>query len=1165
MIRIRMLLFISASLVTLWANSTLQGQTTLETIISAPKGAPTIPVRNGYFNVYTGNLHLEIPIISTPQRGMGPQGGKLVYDSAGFWLSNTQFPGENPGIGPPGGLASTFWKPSGFTGLPASGSATPMNVQEQSCGSGWYGSIQIYNFWEFTDGLGNSHLFTPGTTNTQNCASATGVLEYPNGYGNLTAGGFATDGSGYYISITNGDEPQVFYPDGSDNSITPNGNEAYFYTDTNQGTETCDKTMPPDAQPYVAASSATCQVTYQGFNGSSAKSTFTFVWEYIPVCTAFDSNMPVPINAYDYCGGIWALESLTLPDRVSTYSFQYDTGTAPGHYGQMTGMTLPTGGTVDYSYYAPTGSGASDPAVGRGDLKSITDNGGTTTFSRTFSTYTNVYGLASPQFFTATIAYPPHTIDPLKPTELASDETVFTTAQSPPQGNVTPTTMTQQDYLNGVLTKTTYWDTTVSGIPSFVQTTWNQTGATDKIQYTYALGDVVSLAAEYVNGSLYRTKKIQYQQDTASIKYVSQFHMVNYPISTQVLDGNGVVVAQENRTYDEYGASYCNSTPPGVATIPMLTNITGALAHDDTDNGKSYSARGNPTTITTGTTTGPTATIHNCYDTLGNVTETVDANGKPTAFSNVDNYSANNCIASSSPTYTFPTTITDALGHQTKKAYNSCMGAITQSQNANDLAAKRSGTQQTYDLDGRPLCTTFADGGSNCTGYSTTSANTITQTVLLSSSQSHTVTTTLDSFGDIANTVDNSSNSEIEKTYDTAGRLSTVSNPYTVGSTSTPVTAFAYDGLGRMLAQLQADGTSELLWTYTGTNVDTYDEVKVHKQLNKDVLGRLVSVFELGTAAAPLNYETDYSYDVLNNLIQVKQWGGPSGTTGGVARSFTYDSLSRLTQSFNPETGWICYGTSGGAVPNGSNCTNGYDANGNLAFKTDARNIKTSYSYDALNRLLSKRFSNDPGNTPSSCYQYDSSSSGVGLLASEWTQSASKGACAAAPPATGLWSRRSILSYDAMGRILSEQQCTPSNCINKTPYAPAYTFDLAGDLHTATNGVTSTPTVGTLSFTNSFDSAGRLLSVSSNWNDATHPSALFSAQSQSTQPCPHSVSTPYAAFGGLVNATYGGSLTLNRAYDARLRTACETDTGSLLKSSTGASATVTVTGTEQVK
>jgi RHS repeat-associated protein len=1094
-------LFLSASLVTLCANGILWGQTTLETVISAPKGAPTIPVRNGYFNVYTGSLHLEIPITSTPQRGMGPQGEKLVYDSGGFWFSNSQFPGDNPVISPQEN--ETFWHLSYFSGLPSVGSVTPENVDDISCGGGWYGAIEIYNFWEFTDPSGTSHLFTPGTTNTQNCASATGTPEYPNGYGNLTATGFATDGSGYYISITNGDEPQIFYPDGT-SSTTPNGNGLYYSVNSNVGTTTCNNTWGSYAQPYVAAPSATCQMTYQGFNGSSSKSTYTLVWEYIPVCTAFDANLSAPIQAYDYCGGIWAIESITLPDRVSTYSFQYDTGTVPGHYGQMTSMTLPTGGTVGYSYFPPTGNGASDPSDGRGDVKSITDHAGVTAFSRTFSTYTNVYDLAAPQFLTETITYPSHIIDPLKPTVLASDETVFTTAQLPPVGNVTPTTMTQQDYLNGALTKTTSWDTTVVGIPSFVQTTWNQTGSTDKIQYTYALGDVVSRADEYVNGSLYRTKEIQYQQDTSAIKYVSQFHMVNYPVSTQVLDGNGIVVAQESRTYDEYGASYCNVTPPGVATIPMLTNITGALAHDDTDDGASRSARGNPTTITTGTTTGSMATVHMCYDTLGNVTEAVDANGKPTAFSNVDDYSDTNCITSSSPTYTFTTTITDALGHQTKKAYNSCLGAVKQSQDANDLAAKRSGTQQTYDLDGRPLCTTFADGGSNCIGYSPTSANTMTQTVLLSASQSHTVTTTLGSFGDIASIVDNSSDSEIDETYDTAGRLSTVSNAYTVGSTA-PVTTFAYDGFGRMLAQLQADGTSELLWTYTGTTVDTYDEVKVHKQLQKDALGRLLKVFELGTAAAPLNYETDYSYDVLNNLLQVDEWGGPNSTSGERQRTFTYDSLSQLVCASNPENSSNscpkvepATGTSG--LP-ANTVRYTYDANGNVVNKTDARGLTITYKYDALNRMIDKNSSDGAINY---AYYYDGSDGNSETNPLGRLTFASNQVNAA-----------ESYFYDPMGRVLKSTYCVPQDC--KYDIAASAIYDLAGDLTQLTYPDGRVVTQG-------YNGAGQLSSVNF---------ASFSGNSVNSKYL--TVPTPggYDAAGHLINATMGNGVQITSAYNNR--------------------------------
>jgi hypothetical protein len=76
---------------------------------------------------------------------------------------------------------------------------------------------------------------------------------------------------------------------------------------------------------------------------------------------------------------------------------------------------------------------------------------------------------------------------------------------------------------------------------------------------------------------------------------------------------------------------------------------------------------------------------------------------------------------------------------------------------------------------------------------------------------------------------------------------------------------------------------------------------------------------------------------------------------------------------------------------------------------------------------------------------------------------------------------------------------------------------------------------------------------------------LFAAQtasSSATPECSQTISAPYAAFGGLVNAAYGnGLLTLSRTYDNRLRINGETDTGSL--AATPGTATVTITGAEQ--
>ena len=155
-----------------------------------------------------------------------------------------------------------------------------------------------------------------------------------------------------------------------------------------------------------------------------------------------------------------------------------------------------------------------------------------------------------------------------------------------------------------------------------------------------------------------------------------------------------------------------------------------------------------------------------------------------------------------------------------------------------------------------------------------------------------------------------------------------------------------------------------------------------------------------------------------------------------------------------------------------------YDANSNVWTKTDARSVKTTYSYDALDRLLSKSYSSDTSSTPLSCYQYDSGSNGIGRLTNEWTQSASQGSCTASAPTSGLLTKRSF-SYDPMGRLSGDHQYTPSSQASGIFYAPAYTYDLAGNLLTSTDGTTPSPTTNPsvpVTFTSTYDSAEHLVS-----------------------------------------------------------------------------------------
>ena len=385
--------------------------------------------------------------------------------------------------------------------------------------------------------------------------------------------------------------------------------------------------------------------------------------------------------------------------------------------------------------------------------------------------------------------------------------------------------------------------------------------------------------------------------------------------------------------------------------------------------------------------------------------------------------------------------------------------------------------------------------------------------------------------------------------YDSLGRVASVSNPYR--STSDPtygITSWLYDGIGRKLYQCQQDNAggvqpacvpqhSYLQWAYLGNVTVSYDENRNAWTRAVDARGRLNQVIEPG------GRNTTYAYDALNNLVCVDQWGkvvAGARCTSPLKRIFSYDSLSRLITSSNPETGTICYGQG-----DSSNCSNGYDPVGNLLHKTDARGVPTDYTYDALYRLTSKFYH---AQTPSSYYQYDASALAgaqanmIGRLATSYTVSPGRGHNQYHLQL--ILSRRDILAYDPMGRILSEQQCTYANCSNGTPYNPTYDYDLAGALIHYTNGI------GTIAFTNCYDSASRLLfvaSVTTSCAAASYPAqnGLFTAST-------------YTPAGALVTAAFGTGLTLTRTYDTRLRLTLERDFGQSQGNATPASATLNI-------
>lgn len=394
------------------------------------------------------------------------------------------------------------------------------------------------------------------------------------------------------------------------------------------------------------------------------------------------------------------------------------------------------------------------------------------------------------------------------------------------------------------------------------------------------------------SGNLLRktTTTPEYTQNSA-VYSANQLHLVG---AETVQDGSGNTLSSTTYKYDESGY-ICSGTSGNQTSVSHWLNTTGSSLTTHT----TYDCHNMPTAITdasgnTTTTTYdstglfPSAVQHPSTNGVPHIDYyTYDANiGKVLSHTDQNGSSAGD--SAHTTTYTYDTT-----GRITKVVY----------------PPVSSGTPET------DFCYTDS-GGSICSSgsapYSVYTAN------LISSGQYESPSiTTYDGLGRVYETV-SPSNAIVQTRYDQDGRVYSVTNPYLSSSDSTyGSTIYTYDAIGRKLQQLQPD-KSKATWAYSGNTAVSTDEKGNQWCRTSDALGRLITVLEPSSTSKTPSMQTDYSYDALGNLKTVTQWGGASGSSGAVTRSFKYDSLSRLISSTNPEAGTTTYT---------------YDANSNLIAK----------------------------------------------------------------------------------------------------------------------------------------------------------------------------------------------------------------------------------------
>jgi RHS repeat-associated protein len=1167
-----------------------------------------------------GGLTIKIPLVSYPQLGSLSLSYSVVFNSFAFQdlaICDAAAKANGPQLTIPyrAGCTNTIQQtPTGIFGtfpigprviadqtLFAGGSSGPW--QEDVPSSEW----PIWGRFYVNAADGSQHPLAP-TSNGYQSTDDSGYMFVPSqtpGYANLNIGTYRNAFPGDTGVMMTGAAGTITDPHGTKytaGAITdPDGNTIQIGSSWGStflgvpATDSVQRSIPAPTTGNVSSCPVLSSAQNQSVSsallwtvpGQSASNTVSYLFCYanVNIYTHLLPGTSQTASNQEYIRTVSMLQSITLPNGTF-WGFIYDSvnpsasqattlANSNSGYGELLTLMYPTGGSVSYTYQMAPGNCNSQRPNGTNSAgatilafaplvasRTMTSASGTVLGQWTYPVPGEVIAPDGSLTVTSAVAAPAG----VAPCSLFDGgETVY--AGSSATGTPLRTTVKSYTFAGDVGIPTAVAPRlvqTVTTLANGLSTTVNQsygptisfsvlacddTGnncGTGGEPFQNPVGGPTSTTTIGYDGTTLKTNNTTFQwQENSS--YLAA-NLIDIPYATSVLDGTGNQRSLTTYNYDESAYS-----PGGI--------------------------RGHATTTTKWLNTSSTQpTIHTGWLANGMKSYVIDADANAGIAGHVNSspghtidygYNSSSCGGSK------VTSTTDALGEVISGTYYCATGLLNTYTDAN-----LNRTTVSWDVMNRlaSIISPSISAGTPTTSFNySDSTNTVTRTIIASPDPAQTLEVVFDGFGREIHryTTDSPGPDTVDTTYDSDGRVVSVSNPYASADSdgTSGITTYTYDPLNRKTVETEPDGSMQV-WCYDGVSsssgqstacsgnqsstaraswVDYLDQANSHWQHVSDGLGRLVAAMEpLPTTNAP-TLQTDYTYDPLNNLLSVDQIGGSSETPH--VRSFTYDSLSRLLCAANPENSENTCPSSGlTSLPSGI-VSYGYDPNGNVTSKTDARGIAISYGYDGLNRILSKSYSD--GFTLPVAYTYGlpgtQTSNAVGRLISEKVVNGST-----------VVSQRSPTAYDAMGHVSQLTECTPANC-SATPYQFAYNYDTAGNEISSTNGIPSSTFNGvtglpSVTLSMGYDQVGRLSAVTSSWSDSlAHPATLFQANS-------------YTSAGGLKTATYGinadsgqTTATLSRTYDDRLRVTSETDsaTALLTRPATPATGAVTFSGTEQ--
>jgi RHS repeat-associated protein len=1118
------------------AQGSTDGTTPLGLTAGAPSG--TYPLSDfDVVNLYNGTLNLRLPIYQIAGRGGAAYPITLQVEKK--WTVYRHF---EPGIGYFYYADGAWWSESATPWFLDVGRVDiRTGYREQPTGFPVEGLTRV----TFTAPDGTEYEFRDQSTNGQPKAPVSGGFNRGTIF--ITADGttatFISDSNIHdtayglepaaadgYVKLKDGTHFRV-----DDGTITwmrdRNGNKVTFgYDGLRRVTSITDSQSRVVTISYPTTTTGFTQISFKGHGGASR----TLKVGQTNLANALRSGytMLTGSQLFPEMHGVWNIDAkvinyIELPDGRS-YQLRYNP------YGELARVVLPTGGAIEYDYAAGLTNGAASgvfshsfPPTEKYVYRRITERrvystGGSgaayeskTTYSRPETTTTNLGYVtteqrnASGSLLTKSQHYfhgSPRASFLLRPTHYPAwkDGREYKTELFHTNGS---TILKRIEHTFAQRAAVSWWggtsDTAPPNDPRTIEiiTTLEPATANLVSKQTFGFDDAVPFnnqnnVKEYnfgsgSAGSLARETRATFVNSSSYTDNSVHLRVLRSQVS--IHDGAGTERARTNYEYDNY------TTDSNHAALTNRANVSGF----DSSFSTSYTTRGNATATTrsfliSGTVTG-SVSMYSQYDIVGNIVKTIDGRGYTSEFHYNDCFGTPNGEAETStdPTglgsvtksFAYATRVKNALNQWIYAQFDYYLGRVVDAKDVNGIVA--SGFYD--DLLDRPTQIKRAVGTTAASqtlfGYDDDADRTITITSDLNTNSDGLVINKLlyDQMGRTIETrqYEGGGNYISTKTqYDVLGRAYKNSNPFRpLQSESELWTTTAFDALGRVVSVTTPD-SAVATSSYAGNSVTGTDQAGKARKSVFDALGRLISVYE---DPGGVNYETTYTYDVLNNLTGVAQ--------GVQTRTFVYDSLSRITSATNPENGTVGYT---------------YDNNGNVLTRIDARSVTATTAYDALNRPTSRSY-NDTPQTPTVNYFYEGQTLPSG--APSFTRGFSTGRLVAVTYGGG--SEGTYRGYDQMGRVVRQYQRTDS--VN---YLTEATYYANGSIDDET--YPSVPGAGdrrVISYIN--DHSGRLASLSSSATSYA-PAA--------------SVSTiAYASHNGLKTETYGNGLIHGINYNNRLQ------------------------------